>query len=119
MSNGVDFTVRAKEWRYQQCAAAQALGIAEGRNADIDAHALCRKGVETNFFPLWEYDTEVGLHFTNPTDDPLPLEAYIGLMGKYRHLDDEQKSTLQRRIDEQLRTLHTFVQPREPAQTAG
>lgn len=50
-----------------------------------------RKAVSTNMFPLWEYEYQTGeLCFTHPVDDPLPLENYLSLIGKFRHLDKEQ-----------------------------
>jgi len=50
-----------------------------------------RKGVETNMFPLWEFDYQTGeLSFDYPVDNPLPLEEYLSLVGKFRHLDKNQ-----------------------------
>jgi phenylglyoxylate dehydrogenase beta subunit len=51
---------------------------------------VARKAVETNFVALWEYEPEAGLAFTRGVDDPAPLEDYLALMGKYRHLEPAQ-----------------------------
>jgi phenylglyoxylate dehydrogenase beta subunit len=50
-----------------------------------------RKAVETNMVPLWEFDYQTGeLNFDYPVDNPLPLEEYLSLVGKFRHLDKNQ-----------------------------
>lgn len=50
-----------------------------------------RKAVETNMVPLWEFDYQTGeLSFDYPVDNPLPLEEYLSLVGKFRHLDKNQ-----------------------------
>jgi phenylglyoxylate dehydrogenase beta subunit len=65
---------------------------------------LSRKAVETNMFPLWEYHFQTGeLRFTYPIDNPLPLESYLSLVGKFRHLDEAQiehlKETATQRVE--------------------
>jgi len=62
-----------------------------------------RKAVQTNMFPLWEYEYKSGeLRFTHPVDNPMPLEEYLKLVGKFRHLDENQiehlKETARSRI---------------------
>jgi phenylglyoxylate dehydrogenase beta subunit len=70
---------------------------------------VSRKGVETNLVPLWEYSYEEGrLRFTHPIDDPLPVEAYLSLVGKYRHLDEEQIAHIQHVIDKNIEVLKNF-----------
>lgn len=64
--------------------------------------------METNFAPLWEFAPETGLRFTHPIDKPLALASYIGLMGKYRHLEAHQTEHLQKVVDERLRVLRGF-----------
>lgn len=52
---------------------------------------VSRKAVETNMFPLWEFDYQTGeLSFDYPVDNPLPLEEYLSLVGKFSHLDKNQ-----------------------------
>ena len=52
---------------------------------------VARKAVETNMFPLWEYNYQTGdLEFNYPVDNPQPLENYLSLVGKFRHLDENQ-----------------------------
>lgn len=50
-----------------------------------------RQAVATNIFPLWEYEKTTGkLAFTHPVDNPAPLENYLSMLGKFRHLSKEQ-----------------------------
>jgi phenylglyoxylate dehydrogenase beta subunit len=49
-----------------------------------------RRAVETNFVLLWQYDPKNGLRLTHSADDPRPLAEYVKLLGKFRHLSDEQ-----------------------------
>ncbi len=70
---------------------------------------VCRKGVETNFCPLWEYEQGGGLEFTHPVDNPLPVEEYLKLSGKYRHLNDEQLQHIQAEVKARLKVLKRFA----------
>jgi phenylglyoxylate dehydrogenase beta subunit len=68
-----------------------------------------RKAVQTNMVPLWEYSYEEGrLHFTHPVDDPLPVQEYLKLIGKYRHLDAEQADHIQKTVDKMIEVLKSF-----------
>ena len=51
---------------------------------------VARKAVQTNFVLLWEFDPHGGLRLTHSTDKPLALAEYVKLLGKYRHLSEEQ-----------------------------
>jgi phenylglyoxylate dehydrogenase beta subunit len=69
-----------------------------------------RKAVETNMVPLWEYINEEGrLRFTHPVDNPLPVEAYLSLVGKYSHLSEEQIAHMQETVDKQIGILRSFA----------
>ncbi len=71
---------------------------------------VSRKAVETNMVPLWEYINEEGLiHFTYPVDNPLPLESYLSLVGKYDHLDKDQTAHIQETINKQVEILKSFT----------
>jgi phenylglyoxylate dehydrogenase beta subunit len=68
-----------------------------------------RKAVATNMVPLWQYASSEGrIRFTHPVDDPLPVEAYLTFIGKYRHLSDEQVAHIQAKTDEHIATLKAF-----------
>ena len=89
------------------------------------APALCievgRKAVQTNLVPLWEYHREDGgLRFNYPVDDPLPVQEYLTLIGKYRHLDEQQLAHIQKTTDARIETLRHFYQKEEAqVQTVG
>lgn len=65
-----------------------------------------RKAIATNNFPLWEYEKATGkLRFTHPIDNPEPLENYLKLLGKFRHLDKDQIAQLKRAADQRIKIL--------------
>jgi phenylglyoxylate dehydrogenase beta subunit len=64
---------------------------------------------ESNMVPLWEYSSHEGrINFTHPVENPQPVEAYLSLMGKYRHLDKEQIAHIQKATDQHLERLRRF-----------
>ena len=77
---------------------------------------VARKAVDTNMVPLWEFENRIGsIRFTHHVENPLPVQAYLKLIGKYSHLDDEQAAYLQRRTDEQIDFLKNFTREEKPA----
>ena len=71
---------------------------------------VSRKGVETNMVPLWEYQKDKGkLRFTHSIDNPLPVQDYLKLVGKFRHMDPEQIAHIQGHVDKTIRTLKGFA----------
>lgn len=74
---------------------------------------VARKAVETNMAPLWEYESRVGsIRFTRPVDNPLRVESYLKLIGKYRHLSEEQVAYIQRKVNERMKKI-SAMQGRE------
>jgi phenylglyoxylate dehydrogenase beta subunit len=70
---------------------------------------VARKAVETNMVPLWEYEKEEGrIRITYPVEEPLPVQAYLSLIGKYRHLNDEEIAHIQKRTDDNVERLKKF-----------
>jgi phenylglyoxylate dehydrogenase beta subunit len=70
---------------------------------------VSRKAVETNIVPLWEYELAAGhIRFTHPVDKPLPVQAYLSLIGKYRHLDEKQTAFIQSQTDRKIAMLKNF-----------
>jgi len=88
------------------------------RFSSAETIEVCRKGVETNFVTLWEFTPEDGLTFTRPTDKPVPVEEYVALNGKYRHLDEEEVAHISRKIDERLAILKRYVRDDAPGAAA-
>jgi phenylglyoxylate dehydrogenase beta subunit len=71
---------------------------------------VARKAVETNMAPLWEYINEEGrINFTHPVDNPLPVEAYLSLVGKYSHLSPDQIAHVQETVDKAIQILNSFT----------
>ena len=57
------------------------------------------------------YEKETGnLRFTHPVEDPEPIESYIGMLGKFRHLDKEQIAHLKKTADDRVRILKAIAQ---------
>lgn len=55
-----------------------------------DNIAVARAAVETNFVMLWEFSPAAGLTLTRPLDQPRPIRDYLEVLGKYRHLSNDQ-----------------------------
>ena len=71
---------------------------------------VARKGVETNMVPLWEFEYKTWeLRFTYPVDNPVPVEKYLSLVGKYRHLSPEQIKHIQEVTNQRIEVLKKFV----------
>ena len=74
-----------------------------------------RKAVETNVFPLWEYELDKGsIRLTHGVEDPLPVDLFLSLIGKYRHLDEEQKAYIRQKTEERVRLLRKFAAGERP-----
>ena len=71
---------------------------------------VARKAVETNMVPLWEFENKVGrICFTHPVDNPLPVQDYLSMIGKYRHLDEGQIAHIQEKTEERIEILSKFT----------
>ena len=69
-----------------------------------------RKAVACNLVPLWEYEhSESSLRFTYSVENPLPVTEYLRLIGKYRHLSEEQIDHIQKTAEARVRMLKHFV----------
>jgi phenylglyoxylate dehydrogenase beta subunit len=64
---------------------------------------VARKAVQTNFVLLWEFDPRGGLRLTHPVDDPFPLAEYVKVLGKYRHLSEEQIAHIEGTVAQNVR----------------
>ena len=70
---------------------------------------VCRMQVLSNFVTLWEYEQDKGLRFTQPVDEPRPLEEYLKLIGKYKHLDEDQIAHIQESVTRKVVFLERFA----------
>jgi phenylglyoxylate dehydrogenase beta subunit len=76
---------------------------------------VARKAVQTNMVPLWEYKYQEGrIRFTHPVDNPLPVQAYLSLIGKYKHLDEEQITLIQNQTNRKIGMLKQFGREKGP-----
>jgi phenylglyoxylate dehydrogenase beta subunit len=70
---------------------------------------VAKKAVQTNIVPLWEYEYKEGrIRFTHPVDKPLPVQAYLSLIGKFKHLDEKQIVLIQEQTNRKIATLKKF-----------
>ncbi len=70
--------------------------------------------VESNFVTLWEYTPATGLRFTRSPDNALPVSAYVKMIGKYRHLSQDQLDHIQAKVDEQVALLRIMASESPP-----
>lgn len=71
---------------------------------------VCRMQVRTNFIALWEYDPDNGLRFTHRVDRPQPIADYLKLIGKYRHLSEQQVAHIQQTVDGKIAYLQQLTE---------
>lgn len=68
-----------------------------------------RKAVKSNIVPLWEFSNETKeIAFTHPVDDPIPIEDFLFLIGKYKHLDTHQLKYIELIRDRRLNVLRNM-----------
>ena len=70
---------------------------------------VARKAVETNFVLLWEFNPRDGLQFTHPVENARPIDEYLEVLGKYRHLDADQVAHIERSLRNNLARIRGFV----------
>ena len=75
---------------------------------------VARKAVETNFVLLWEFNPRDGLHLTRPVEDALPIDAYLEVLGKYRHLAPDQVAHIERTLANNLARVQGFAAAKGP-----
>lgn len=70
-----------------------------GWKVDMDSSIeVCRKAVKTNYFPLWESEHKE-FRLTTTVAKPRPIAELTKLIGKFKHLDEDQISVFQKSID--------------------
>lgn len=77
------------------------LGWGYGIPASLD---VCRAAVETNYYPLWEYERGE-YRVTVDVDKPKPISEYTRLLKKFGHLEDEGLEELQRIVDKRFHRI--------------
>ena len=59
---------------------------------------IARLGVQTNFFPLWEYENG-RFKQSLPVRNPKPVKEYMKNLGKFSHLTEKQINEIQQWVD--------------------
>ena len=78
------------------------------RAADDSAIEISRMAIETNYFPLWEYERGT-YRFTYLPEKPKPIGEFTKLMGRFQHLNEEGIMALQRMVDERFNKIKALT----------
>ena len=62
---------------------------------------VCRTAVRTNYFPLWEVENGQ-YRMTQTVKKPKQVQALTGLIGKFKHLQDDDLAILQQHVDKRF-----------------
>ena len=79
---------------------------------------VARKAVETNFVLLWEFNPRDGLQLTHPAENAKPIDEYLEVLGKYRHLDPDQVEHIERTLANNLARIRGFAAAKGTARAA-
>jgi pyruvate/2-oxoacid:ferredoxin oxidoreductase beta subunit len=77
---------------------------------------LMRLAVLTNIFPLYEVGNVEVFTQTVIPDEVLPVERYLGLQGRFKHLTDEDIGVYQQLV---TRKFHRFKERFEKTKKGG
>lgn len=69
---------------------------------------VSRFAVETNFFPLWEYERRK-FRFTRSIENPKPVEEYLRRIGENSHVTQRQIEENKRVLEERCEMVKTFI----------
>lgn len=93
------------------------LGWGYGISESLD---VVRTAVETNYFPLWEYERGE-YRLTHVVEKPKPITEYTKLLKKFAHLDQQELDELQKIVNKRfnhIRALTRMERERSGAQLA-
>jgi pyruvate/2-oxoacid:ferredoxin oxidoreductase beta subunit len=86
-----------------------------GWKIPVDASIqVCRAAVRTNYFPLWECENGE-YRMTKKTAKPKPVGEFTKLMGKFKHMNDDNRATLQGMVDKRYAILQKLCGNMEKA----
>jgi pyruvate/2-oxoacid:ferredoxin oxidoreductase beta subunit len=91
------------------------LGWGYGISMSMD---ISRAAVETNYFPLWEYERGE-YRLTYPVKKPKPITDYIHLLKKFSHLDESDMNEFQRVVAERFEHLRALTRLGENENVPG
>ena len=69
---------------------------------------ICRASVDTNYFPLWEYERGQ-YRITHEVKNPKPIAHYARLLRKFGHLGEEDLEALQKVVDQRFRQIEALA----------
>jgi phenylglyoxylate dehydrogenase beta subunit len=81
------------------------LGWGYGMSMSMD---VSRLAVETNYFPLWEYERGE-YRLTHPVKKPKPVAEYARLLKKFSHLDENDLKEFQRMVNQRFAHIHALT----------
>ncbi len=70
---------------------------------------ICRLAVETNFFPLWEFERGT-YRFTHTVEKPKSIVEYFKLMKKFDHLDEGDVEEIQQLVNRRFGTVKALTE---------
>jgi phenylglyoxylate dehydrogenase beta subunit len=76
---------------------------------------VARKAVETNFVMLWEFNPRDGLRLSRSLDDALPIDEYLEVLGKYRHLEPGQVAHIEGTVEKNAAFIRGLAGGLHPA----
>jgi pyruvate/2-oxoacid:ferredoxin oxidoreductase beta subunit len=82
------------------------------RAPDDSAIDMCKAAVATNYFPLWEAERGV-FRITHEVKNPKPIQEFIRMGSRFRHLTEEDLAALQQVVDSRLITIQKLANSRE------
>ena len=65
---------------------------------------LSKLAIQTRVFPLYEIENGV-LKFNQKIEDPKPVQEYLELQGRFRHLNEKEVEKIQKYVDERYEFL--------------
>lgn len=69
-----------------------------------EAIELSRLAIQTRVFPVYEIENGV-LRFNQRVDKPKPVEEYLGVQGRFKHLTEREIEEIQRYVNERYEFL--------------
>jgi len=81
------------------------LGWGYGISESLD---VVRAAVETNYFPLWEYERGE-YRLTHVVEKPKPITEYTKLLKKFAHLDQQELDELQRIVNKRFNHIKALT----------
>ena len=80
-----------------------------GWGAPLDSGIdISRAAVETNYFPLWEYENGK-LHLTQEISAPRPVQEFTKLMRRFSHLTEEELGQFQEFVNDKLARIKALA----------